>query len=116
MNIWNQLIAYGKRQRMMEKILPCFVCKEEVCMRTRPLEKGRGQQYGIPDEQIPPGARVCSSCQCKSVRTRYASCPLPTCPNPKDHRVKRFRNLPPRLFELAAEIRDPLIQEFQIPP
>lgn len=84
-------------------------------MRTRPLEKGRGQQYGIPDEAIPPGARVCNSCQCKSVRNRYSSCPLPTCPNPKD-RVKRFRNLPARLFELAAEIRDPLIQEFQIPP
>lgn len=30
--------------------------------------------------------------------------------------MKRFRNLPPRLFELPPEIRDPLIQEFQIPP
>lgn len=95
--------------------MPCFVCKEEQCPRTRPLEKGRGQQYGIPEEAIPPGARVCNTCQCKSVRSRYTSCPLPTCPNPKD-RVKRFRNLPPRLFELAPEIRDPLIQEFQIPP
>lgn len=91
------------------------MCKEEQCPRTRPLEKGRGQQYGIPEEAIPPGARVCNTCQCKSVRSRYTSCPLPTCPNPKD-RVKRFRNLPPRLFELAPEIRDPLIQEFQIPP
>lgn len=95
--------------------MPCFVCKEEQCPRTRPLEKGRGQQYGIPEDAIPPGARVCNTCQCKSVRSRYTSCPLPTCPNPKD-RVKRFRNLPPRLFELAPEIRDPLIQEFQIPP
>lgn len=83
-------------------------------MRTRPLEKGRGQQYGIPEDSIPAGARVCNTCQCKSVRNRYSSCPLPTCPNPKD-RVKRFRNLPTRLFELAPEIRDPIIQEFQIP-
>lgn len=83
-------------------------------MRTRPLEKGRGQQYGISDDVIPAGARVCNTCQCKSVRSRYSSCPLPTCPNPKD-RVKRFRNLPARLFELAPEIRDPIIQEFQIP-
>lgn len=95
--------------------MSCFVCKEEQCPRTRPLEKGRGQQYGIPEDAIPPGSRVCNTCQCKSVRSRYTSCPLPTCPNPKD-RVKRFRNLPPRLFELASEIRDPLIQEFQIPP
>lgn len=91
------------------------MCKEEQCPRTRPLEKGRGSQYGIQDDAIPSGARVCNSCQCKSVRTRYTSCPLPTCPNPKD-RVKRFRNLPARLFELAADIRDPIIQEFQIPP
>lgn len=98
-----------------EKLLPCFVCKEEQCPRTRPLEKGRGIQYGIPEDAIPPGARVCNTCQCKSVRSRCTSCPLPTCPNPKD-RVKRFRNLPPRLFELAPEIRDPIIQEFQIPP
>lgn len=91
------------------------MCKEEQCLRTRPLEKGRGQQYGIAEDSIPPGARVCNTCQCKSVRSRYTSCPLPTCPNPKD-RVKRFRNLPSRLFELAPEIRDPFIQEFQIPP
>lgn len=84
-------------------------------MRTRPLEKGRGQQYGIPDDAIVPGARVCNACQCKAVRNRYSNCPLPTCPNAKD-RVKRFRNLPARLFELAPEIRDPIIQEFQIPP
>lgn len=30
--------------------------------------------------------------------------------------MKRFRNLPPRLFELAPEIRDPIVQELQIPP
>lgn len=44
-----------------------------------------------------------------------ANCPLPTCPNPKD-RVKRFRNLPSRLFELSPEERDPIIKELQIPP
>ncbi|XP_055601175.1 uncharacterized protein LOC129750017 isoform X2 [Uranotaenia lowii] len=124
----------------------CFVCKAEMCPRTRPLERGRGAQYGIPEDAIPPGARVCNTCQCKSLKSRYDSsfyhtssssspyataqglilndqsvhsrythCPLPTCPNLKD-RVKRFRNLPPRLFELAPEIRDPIIQELQIPP
>lgn len=101
-------------QLLSDKSYPCFVCKEENCLRTRPLEKGRGQQYGISDDVIPAGARVCNTCQCKSVRSRYSSCTLPTCPNPKD-RVKRFRNLPARLFELAPEIRDPIFQEFQIP-
>lgn len=47
--------------------------------------------------------------------TRCTNCPLPTCPNPKD-RGKRFRNLPARLFELAPEIRDPIIKDLQIPP
>lgn len=80
----------------------------------RPLEKGRGQQYGISDESIPSNAFVCNNCYTSSTRTRYTNCPLPTCPNPKD-RVTRFRNLPARLFDLAPEIRDPVIQEFQIP-
>ncbi|EDS36387.1 conserved hypothetical protein [Culex quinquefasciatus] len=111
-------IAYQARILGPDKSGPlhaCFVCKTELCPRTRPLERGRGAQYGIPEEAIPPGARVCNTCQCKSVKSRYTHCPLPTCPNPKD-RVKRFRNLPPRLFELAPEIRDPIVQELQIPP
>lgn len=78
------------------------------------MKKGRGQQYGIADDTIPAGARVCNTCQCKSVRTRYPNCPLPTCPNPKD-RNKRLRNIPTRLYELAPEVRDPIMQEFQIP-
>lgn len=78
----------------------------------RPLEKGRGQQYGIPEDTIPANALVCHNCATSS-RTRYTQCPLPTCPNPKD-RVTRLRNLPPILFELAPEIRDPVINEFQI--
>lgn len=90
------------------------MCKAENCPRTRPLKKGRGQQYGIPDDTIPAGARVCNTCQCKSVRTRYPNCPLPTCPNPKD-RAKRLRNIPARLYELAPDVRDPIMQEFQIP-
>ncbi|KFB43490.1 hypothetical protein ZHAS_00011295 [Anopheles sinensis] len=93
----------------------CFICKTELCSRTRPLERSRAAQYSIPEAEIPSGARICNSCQCKSVKSRYTHCPLPTCPNPKD-RVKRFRNLPPRLFELAPEIRDPIVQELQIPP
>lgn len=59
---------------------------------------------------------MCSNCHASATsRNRFTNCPLPTCPNPKD-RVTRFRNLPSRLFELAPEIRDPVIQEFQIPP
>ena len=100
---------------LVDKLASCFICKADACPRTRPLKKGRGQQYGIPDDSIPAGARVCNSCQCKSVRNRYPNCPLPTCPNIKD-RGKRLRNIPQRLFELNAELRDPIILEFQIPP
>lgn len=48
-------------------------------------------------------------------RFMSTTCPLPTCPNPKD-RVKRFRNLPSRLFELSPEEREPIIKDLQIPP
>lgn len=48
------------------------------------------------------------------MRTRYPNCPLPTCPNPKD-RAKRLHNIPARLYELAPDVRDPIMQEFQIP-
>ncbi|KAG5671998.1 hypothetical protein PVAND_002162 [Polypedilum vanderplanki] len=103
---------------LTDKLLyPCFVCKQENCSRTRPLEKTKAQQYGLNEDNIPTGARVCNNCQCKAVKSRFSNtnCPLPTCPNPKD-RVKRFRNLPARLFELAPEERDPIIKELQIPP
>ncbi|XP_059608469.1 uncharacterized protein LOC132256217 isoform X2 [Phlebotomus argentipes] len=93
----------------------CFVCKASLCSRSRPLEKSRCKQYGIPEASLVAGARVCNTCQCKSLRSKYSSCPLPTCPNAKD-RVKRFRNLPTRLFDLAPEIRDAIVAEFQIPP
>ncbi|XP_055691455.1 uncharacterized protein LOC129794670 isoform X3 [Lutzomyia longipalpis] len=93
----------------------CFVCKATLCSRSRPLEKSRCKQYGIPEGNLIPGARVCNTCQCKSLRSKYSSCPLPTCPNAKD-RVKRFRNLPTRLFDLAADVRDAIVAEFQIPP
>ena len=54
----------------IQALHPCFVCKQEHCSRTRPLEKVRAQQYGIPEESIPSGARVCNNCQCKSVKSR----------------------------------------------
>uniref|UniRef100_A0A1L8DXF1 Putative histone H3-k4 methylation n=1 Tax=Nyssomyia neivai TaxID=330878 RepID=A0A1L8DXF1_9DIPT len=92
----------------------CFVCKATLCSRSRPLEKSRCKQYGIPESNLVTGARICNTCQCKSLR-RYSSCPLPTCPNAKD-RVKRFRNLPTRLFDLAPDLRDAIVAEFQIPP
>ncbi|KAL9881792.1 nuclear receptor corepressor smrter isoform 4-T25 [Glossina fuscipes fuscipes] len=97
-----------------DKLATCFICKADNCLRTRPLKRGRGQQYDILDETIPTGARVCNTCQCKSVRARCPNCPLPTCPNPKD-RAKRLRNIPARLYDLGAEVRDPIIKEFQIP-
>lgn len=57
------------------------------------------------------GARVCNTCRCKYVRSRFTACPLPTCPNSKD-RVKRLRSLPKRWNELPQNVRDPIIEEF----
>lgn len=49
---------------------PCFVCKAETCVRTKPLERGKGSIYGIIDDIIPNGARVCHACQAKSFKSR----------------------------------------------
>lgn len=46
---------------------------------------------------------------------RYTTCPLPTCSNPKD-RLKHFRNIPSKLFELPVESKNAIIAEFQIAP
>lgn len=46
---------------------------------------------------------------------RYTTCPLPTCSNPKD-RLKHFRNIPTKLFELPVESKNSIITEFQIAP
>lgn len=41
-----------------------------MCIRTKPLEKGKGSLYGIMDDAIPAGARVCHTCQTKSFKSR----------------------------------------------
>ncbi|XP_054281476.1 uncharacterized protein LOC128999132 isoform X3 [Macrosteles quadrilineatus] len=93
----------------------CVVCKTESEM-TRALPRSHASQYGLREEDIAPGARVCNTCRCKAVRSRYTHCPLPTCPNAKGHRVKRLRPLPMKWPELPRHIRDPIAAEFQIPP
>ncbi|XP_023245683.1 histone-lysine N-methyltransferase 2D isoform X2 [Copidosoma floridanum] len=101
---------------------PCAVCQTtiEAGSQSRPLPRSHASYYGLREEQVPTGARVCNSCRCKSVRGRYTTCPLPGCPNLNSAssgktRVKRLRALPPKWNELPAEIRDPIILEFQIP-
>lgn len=74
--------------------------------------------YGLMEDQVTPGARICNPCRCKYVRITYVTCPLPSCPLNKTHsksRLKRLRQLPRNWLELPAEVRDPLIKEFQIP-
>ncbi|KAG8281125.1 Gei-8p [Homalodisca vitripennis] len=93
----------------------CIVCKNES-ENTRALPRSHAVQYGLREEDVPAGARVCNTCRCKSVRSRYTHCPLPTCPNSKGHRVKRLRALPMKWPELPRHIRDPIAAEFQIPP
>ncbi|KAJ9589596.1 hypothetical protein L9F63_017181, partial [Diploptera punctata] len=95
---------------------PCIVCKTQLdqFLQSRPLPRSHAPQYGLREDEVTPGARVCNTCRCKSVRSRYTQCPLRTCPNTKG-RVKRLRPLPGKWTELPAEIKDPIISEFQIP-
>lgn len=93
---------------------PCIVCKAQLdkFLQSRPLPRSHAQQYGLREEEVTPGARVCNTCRCKSVRNRYTQCPLPTCPNAKG-RIKRLRPLPGKWTELPPEIKDPIIAEFR---
>lgn len=90
----------------------CIICKVD-CENTRALARSHAAQYGLREEDIQPGARVCNTCRCKSVRSRYTHCPLPSCPNSKGHRVKRLRPLPMKLPDLPRHIKDPIIAEFR---
>lgn len=99
----------------------CAVCQSivEGNAQSRALPRSQASQYGLREDQIAPSARVCNTCRCKAVRGRYTACPLPGCPNLNNAnsktRVKRLRALPVKWLDLPAEIRDPIIQEFQIP-
>ncbi|KAK3919063.1 Nuclear receptor corepressor 1 [Frankliniella fusca] len=95
---------------------PCILCKQQVdgMSQSRLLPRSQAAQYGLREDEVLPGARVCNPCRCKAVRSRYVHCPLPSCPNAKG-RVKRVRPFPPKWADLPAEQRDPIIAEFQIP-
>ncbi|XP_026830889.1 uncharacterized protein LOC105284432 isoform X2 [Ooceraea biroi] len=97
----------------------CTVCQSVVegSTHSRALPRSQASQYGLREDQVPPGARVCNTCRCKAVRGRYTTCPLPGCPNlnSSKNRVKRLRALPSKWLDLPPEIREPIAQEFQIP-
>ncbi|XP_024867406.1 uncharacterized protein LOC112451782 [Temnothorax curvispinosus] len=97
----------------------CTVCQNVVegSAHSRALPRSQASQYGLREDQVPPGARVCNTCRCKAVRGRYTACPLPGCPNlsSSKSRVKRLRALPSKWLDLPPEIREPIAQEFQIP-
>lgn len=86
------------------------------------LQKGRGQIIGILEDAFLSDSYACHDCELDmrtwrpsaSLATRnYPMCPLPTCVNMA--RRKRFRSIPSRLFDLAADIRDPVLREFRVP-
>ncbi|XP_018902999.2 uncharacterized protein Smr isoform X4 [Bemisia tabaci] len=95
-------------------VYPCAICKTEG-VGSRALLKSQASQYGLREEDVLAGARVCNQCHCKAVRSRNPPCPLPSCPN-KGNRVKRLRSLAGKWNELPKNIKDPIIAEFQIPP
>lgn len=96
----------------------CAVCESIVDGNThsRALPRSQASLYGLREDQVPAGARVCNSCRCKAVRGRYTACPLPGCPNlgsSSKTRVKRLRALPSKWLDLPPEIREPIAQEFR---
>ncbi|XP_066149114.1 uncharacterized protein Smr [Euwallacea fornicatus] len=94
----------------------CAVCNSQLGpqLHSRPLQPSQAAQYGLREDQVAPNSRVCNTCRCKCVRSRYTHCPLSTCPNARG-RVKRLRSFPYRLQDLPPDVRDPILVEFRIP-
>ncbi|XP_030747632.1 nuclear receptor corepressor 1 isoform X1 [Sitophilus oryzae] len=94
----------------------CIVCNEQLGpqLHSRPLQPSQASQYGLREDEVPLNSRVCNTCRCKCVRSRYTHCPLPTCPNARG-RVKRLRSFPYRLQDLPSDVKDPILAEFRIP-
>lgn len=89
-------------------------CQLGPQMHSRPLVPSQAGQYNLREDQVPLNGRVCNSCRCKSVRSRYTHCPLLACPNGRG-RVKRLRSFPQRLQDLPTDARERLLAEFHIP-
>ncbi|KAL1502524.1 hypothetical protein ABEB36_007656 [Hypothenemus hampei] len=94
----------------------CAVCNAQLGpqLHSRPLQPSQAAQYGLREDQVPNNSRVCNTCRCKSVRSRYTHCPIPTCPNARG-RVKRLRSFPYRLQDLPSDVRDSILAEFRVP-
>ncbi|CAH0549000.1 unnamed protein product [Brassicogethes aeneus] len=94
----------------------CAVCQSQLGaqLQSRPLPPSHASQYGLREEQVPAHARVCNTCRCKCVRSRYTHCPLPNCPNSRN-RVKRLRSFPYRLQDLSSDVRDSILADFLVP-
>nr|XP_053647956.1 protein PRRC2A-like [Cherax quadricarinatus] len=94
----------------------CLVCNAQLehYGQSRPVGPGQASQYGLSESHLTASTRVCNACRCRAVRRRVTQCPIPTCPTPK-WRGKRLRPLPSKWTQLAPEVRDPIIREFQIP-
>ncbi|CAB3362406.1 Hypothetical predicted protein [Cloeon dipterum] len=90
----------------------CFLCKNLV-ENSRPLAKAKASQYGLQEDQVVQGARVCSNCRCKAVRSSTIQCPIPNCTAVKN-RVKRLKPLPSALGSVSQELRDSILADLQI--
>ena len=94
----------------------CVVCKVKLdsYLQSRPLVRSQASQYGLVEDDIQPGDRVCTSCRCKAVRRRYkpSQCPIPTCPA-RRARIKRLRPFPPKWTDLSQETRDAICAKYR---
>jgi hypothetical protein len=83
-------------------------------MRSRPISRSQAAQFGLNENDIQSGDRVCTNCRCKSVRKRYKAtqCPIPTCPA-KRARIKRLRSLPAKWTEIPEDRREAIIAKYR---
>ena len=84
-----------------------MVCKTTV-ESSRPVTKAQATQLGVKEDDITENSRVCSTCWCKTLRTK---CPLLSCSSAS--KSKKLRHLPAKWKELSVGLKEVLSNELR---
>ena len=87
---------------------PCVVCKTTV-ESSRPVTKAQAAQLGVKEEDISDASRVCSTCWCKTLRTK---CPLLSC-STASSKSKKLRHLPAKWKDLSPAMKETVSNELR---
>ena len=91
----------------------CCVCGEKVenSSKSKPVTLTNYQLYGLTNDNVKLGMRVCLMCHFKTVRR---DCPIESCKTPR-RKVKKLKLLPPQWFDLSSDQKMFFANDLNIP-